>query len=53
MTSPGPWYLTGPLIGVVIVAIRAAVNRPLSAGGGYIELARNPNPIRIKTATAL
>jgi uncharacterized membrane protein YedE/YeeE len=42
MMSAGPWYLTGPLIGVVIVALRAAVNRPLGAMGGYIELARNP-----------
>jgi uncharacterized protein len=47
MMSPGPWYLTGPLIGAVIVALRATANKPLGAVGGYIELARNPiNPTR-------
>ena len=30
-----PWYIAGPLLGLVIVALRAAVNRPLGAMGGY------------------
>jgi uncharacterized protein len=47
MISPGPWYLTGPLIGGVIVALRATVNKPLGAVSGYIELTQNPtNPGR-------
>jgi hypothetical protein len=35
MMSAGPWDLTAPLVGVVIVALRAAVNRVLGAMGGY------------------
>jgi uncharacterized membrane protein YedE/YeeE len=36
-----PWYVAGPLIGMVIVVLRAAVNRPLGALGGYIDIADN------------
>jgi len=32
-----PWYIAGPLIGLVIVALRATVNRPLGMLGGYVE----------------
>lgn len=32
-----PWYIAGPLLGLVIVALRGAVNRPLGAMGGYID----------------
>jgi uncharacterized membrane protein YedE/YeeE len=34
-----PWYVAGPLIGVLIVTLRALVNKPLGALGGYIDLA--------------
>ena len=34
-----PWYIAGPILGAVIVALRIAVNRPLGALGGYIDLA--------------
>src|SRR5262245_43266075 len=33
-----PWYIAGPLLGLVIVALRATVNRPLGATGGYVDL---------------
>jgi hypothetical protein len=33
-----PWYIAGPLLGGLIVAFRAAINRPLGALGGYIDL---------------
>ena len=33
-----PWYIAGPLLGVVIIGLRATVNRPLGALGGYIEV---------------
>lgn len=33
-----PWYVAGPLLGLLIVAFRAAINRPFGALGGYIEL---------------
>jgi uncharacterized membrane protein YedE/YeeE len=36
-----PWYLAGPLLGLLIVALRAAINKPLGALGGYIELSEN------------
>jgi hypothetical protein len=37
--APCPWYIAGPLIGLLIVGLRAAVNKPLGALGGYINLA--------------
>ena len=33
-----PWYIAGPLIGLVIIALRLTVNRPLGALGGYIDV---------------
>jgi hypothetical protein len=36
-----PWYVAGPLIGVLIVALRAGVNKPFGALGGYIDLSEN------------
>lgn len=37
--TPAPWYVAGPLLGLVIVALRAALNKPLGASGGYVDLA--------------
>jgi uncharacterized membrane protein YedE/YeeE len=34
-----PWYVAGPLFGLLIVGLRAALNRPFGALGGYIDLA--------------
>ena len=34
-----PWYIAGPLLGVLIIGLRMAVNKPLGALGGYIDLA--------------
>jgi hypothetical protein len=36
-----PWYVAGPLLGLLIVGLRAAVNKPFGALGGYIDLAEN------------
>ena len=33
-----PWYIAGPAIGVLIVGLRATLNKPFGAMGGYIEL---------------
>jgi uncharacterized membrane protein YedE/YeeE len=33
-----PWYIAGPIIGAVIIALRLTVNRPLGALGGYIDV---------------
>ena len=33
-----PWYIAGPLIGLVLIAFRAALNKPFGALGGFIEL---------------
>ena len=33
-----PWYVAGPIIGLIIVVLRATLNRPFGALGGYIEL---------------
>lgn len=33
-----PWYIAGPLLGLLLVAFRAALNRPFGAMGGFIDL---------------
>lgn len=33
-----PWYIAGPLLGLLLVLFRAGLNRPFGALGGYIEL---------------
>jgi uncharacterized membrane protein YedE/YeeE len=33
-----PWYIAGPLLAFVIIGLRATVNRPLGALGGYIDV---------------
>jgi uncharacterized membrane protein YedE/YeeE len=38
MMARCPWYIAGPLVGMVIVGLRAAVNKPLGALGGYIDV---------------
>jgi len=40
-----PWYIAGPIVGALIIALRAAINKPLGALGGYIDVvdhARHP-----------
>ncbi len=34
-----PWYVAGPFFGLLIVSLRALVNKPFGALGGYIDLA--------------
>src|SRR5947209_199549 len=34
-----PWYIAGPLLGLLIVGLRAFLNKPFGALGGYIDLA--------------
>jgi len=38
LSIPAPWYVAGPLIGLLIVALMWITNKPLGALGGYIEL---------------
>jgi uncharacterized membrane protein YedE/YeeE len=33
-----PWYVAGPLLGLLFVAFRAALNKPFGALGGFIEI---------------
>ena len=43
-----PWYVAGPLLGLVIVGLRATLSEPLGALAGYIDLAQNASkPVRI------
>jgi uncharacterized membrane protein YedE/YeeE len=35
----GPWYVAGPLLGLTIIVLRAALNKPLGVLGGYIDFA--------------
>ena len=32
------WYIAGPLLGLVIIGLRASVNEPLGALGGDIDM---------------
>lgn len=36
-----PWYVAGPLIGFLMVGLRATLNKPFGALGGYIDFAEN------------
>lgn len=43
-----PWYIAGPILGALIVGLRATVNKPLGALGGYIDVAeRAAQPSRL------
>jgi uncharacterized protein len=33
-----PWYVAGPLLGLLLIAFRAALNKPFGALGGFIEI---------------
>ncbi len=34
-----PWYVVGPLMGLVVAAFYAIANRPLGASGAYVQVA--------------
>ena len=36
-----PWYVAGPILGLLVVGLRAMLNRGFGAVGGYVEIARN------------
>ena len=40
--SQAPWYVAGPALGLLIVALRWTVNRPFGVLGGYVELGDYP-----------
>jgi len=44
--TPAPWYIAGPILGLLIVALRAAVNKPFGALGGYIDLVEHASTPR-------
>lgn len=33
-----PWFVAGPLLGLILIALRSAINKPFGAMSGYIEL---------------
>jgi uncharacterized protein len=37
LATPAPWYIGGPLIGMLIVVMLWMTNQPFGALGGYIE----------------
>lgn len=48
------WYFAGPLIGLFIIGLRATLNKPFGALGGYIEIAENGlSPARFGVRTYL
>jgi uncharacterized membrane protein YedE/YeeE len=43
-----PWYVAGPLIGLLMIGLRVTLNKPFGALGGYIDAAENAlTPARI------
>lgn len=38
MLARCPWYVAGPLLGLLLVAFRVTLNKPFGAMGGYVEL---------------
>jgi len=38
LVSRCPWYVAGPILGILMVTLRAAINKPLGALGGDIDL---------------
>src|SRR5262249_29213952 len=44
-----PWYIAGPLMGILITGLRGLLNKPLGALGGYIDLVDNVRrPARLR-----
>ncbi len=41
-----PWYVAGPLLGLLMVGLRATLNKPFGALGGWIELAESRGAAR-------
>jgi uncharacterized membrane protein YedE/YeeE len=41
MAILSPWYIAGPVIGLLMIGLRATLNRPFGALGGFIELAES------------
>ena len=35
-----PWYIAGPLLGLLVVGLRATLNRGFGAAGGYVDVVR-------------
>jgi uncharacterized membrane protein YedE/YeeE len=35
------WYVAGPILGLLIIGLRAFLNKPFGALGGYIDFAEN------------
>lgn len=36
-----PWYVAGPIMGLLVVGLRAVLNRGFGAVGGYVEVANH------------
>ena len=56
MLERAPWYIAGPIIGLVIVALRATVNKPFGALGGYIDIVehvRTPRALGVSAFIAI
>ncbi len=48
LLDQGPWYIAGPLIGLGIVGLRFALNKPFGALGGFIDVAEHAgNPRQV------
>lgn len=36
-----PWYVAGPLLGLLMIGLRATLNKSFGALGGYVDVAEN------------
>ena len=39
-----PWYIAGPILGVLVVGLRALLNRGFGAVGGYVDVVDHRSP---------
>src|SRR5687767_12845770 len=43
-----PWYVAGPLLGLLMIGLRLVLNKSFGALGGYIDIAENSaNPRKL------
>ena len=41
MLARCPWYVAGPMLGLLVIGLRAMLNRGFGAAGGYVDVAQH------------
>jgi hypothetical protein len=48
-----PWYVAGPIMGLLVIGLRALLNRGFGAVGGYVDIASHAlTPRRMASASS-